>query len=308
MVFLLYMNRSGSTLLAHLLDQYRDIGVTPEADIPDGLLLSTADIREEIDILSYLDKLYRNRKFSAWNVDRDRLERALRGMIPPYGFEHILLEILSLYFSSSHARVYIYKRGHYINHVPELRRLFPGCRFLFIERDPRAIFESQKRSVDSVSGRVMAVNAVERAIKYVRTMKLVERYSSDGDFFSLRFEDLVSDPDRAICPVLDFLGVDNRETVRSRYFQKIPESQHHLHRGILAKPALKKIDEWQKVLRHEEIDAMQWIAGRTIRSRGYELFPTSTGCLRSGFFLLWAVGHLLFRHAPAEVLRRTIKR
>jgi hypothetical protein len=36
-VFLTYISRSGSTLLARMLDEYQDIGVTIEAVLPDGI-------------------------------------------------------------------------------------------------------------------------------------------------------------------------------------------------------------------------------------------------------------------------------
>ncbi|BDD89157.1 sulfotransferase family protein [Desulfofustis limnaeus] len=308
LVFLLYMNRSGSTLLAQMLDRYREIGVTPEANIPDGLLLGKADIREHSDISAYLDKLYQDQKFCSWNVDRGKLEEALQRTTLPFGYEHILTEILNTYFPRAEASIRVYKRGHYITCVPGLRKLFPGCRFLFIERDPRAIFESQKRSIDSVTGRVMAVNPAERAIKYVRTMRLVKTYSKDEDFFVVRYEDLVVDPDRIIRSVLDFLEVGTRAVEQSHYFAKIPESQHHLHQGILGKPTVQKVDAWKKKLSQKEIAVIQLLAAPTLRSRGYELLRTHAGFWECGVYFLGTISHLLFCHLTAEVFRRLSKR
>jgi hypothetical protein len=306
-VFLLYMNRSGSTFLSYLLDQYQEIGVTPEANIPDGLLIPGAEIKNRADFNKYLDRLYMDNKFADWNVDRTKLEQALQAIPMPFGFGQILPAILNVYFQETMPRVYMYKRGHYITHVASLRRLFPGCRFIYIERDIRGIFESQKRSVDSVTGRVMARNSVERAIKYVRTMGLVEKFSKDRDFFVIAFEKLISAPEEVIMEILDFLSVEDKHKMVSNYYQKIPANQRHLHKMVLKRPTHHKIDEWKETLSNAEIMAIQRVAGGTLERRGYELSNSKDNTVKNELFFLRSLTDLIFRHSVVDGMRKIMK-
>ena len=57
-VFLTYISRSGSTYLAKLLDEYNDIGVTIESQIPDGIGWGRCNIKNSDDLEKYLKKLY----------------------------------------------------------------------------------------------------------------------------------------------------------------------------------------------------------------------------------------------------------
>ena len=76
-VFLTYIPRSGSTYLAKLLDEYKDIGVTIEANIPDGIRNGKCKIENYNDFEEYLKRLYRDEKFNYWNIDKDRLKKIL---------------------------------------------------------------------------------------------------------------------------------------------------------------------------------------------------------------------------------------
>jgi hypothetical protein len=308
LVFLLYMNRSGSTLLASLLDQYSEVGVTPEANIPDGLggLKLRLDTPGAVEY--YLDRLYEDRKFAAWNVERSSIRAALHRLPPPRDFGRILVEILKCYFTAPEVRTLVYKHGHYLFQVPRLRRLIPGCRFIFIERDIRGIFESQKRSIDSSSGRVMALNPLERALKYTRTMQLVSRYEHAPDFHVVKFENVIKYPDMELSRLVEFLGISGNKESSVPYFEKIPAAQRHLHEGIRRRPARDKIDSWKKVLSPVEINTIERVAGTTLRSRGYRLEKTAEQPVGALAFYVSQWCDLIFRHAPAEMTRKTLRR
>ena len=304
-VFLLYMNRSGSTLLSALLDRYDAINVTPEANIPDNLLIKYSPVSSERDLEDYLDKLYKDKKFLGWEIDRERLHTRLLSIDYPYGFERILPEILDCYAEGRTSRTTVFKRGHYIKYVKELRQLFPGCKFIYIERDIRGIYESQKRSIDSVTGRPMARNPVERALKYVSTIRQVKKYEKGDDFFVVVFERLVSSTDDVLNEILEFLDVEPKIRSSASYYDKIPQNQRHLHRGLLEKTTQNKIDSWKQLLSESEISALQMIAGKQLIERGYSLYETRE---RGSLFFLLSIAELLIFHSAKDLYRKFKRR
>jgi hypothetical protein len=156
-----------------------------------------------------------------------------------------------------------------------------------------------------VTGKVMALNPLERGIKYARTIRLVQKYNADPDFLTIKFENLIQSPQKVLGNILHFLATRNMRTELSDYYEKIPGSQKHLHQGILAGPAQAKIDEWSRELTHEEIDTIQRVAGPTLERRGYPLIGVvgSRWSLNRYFAKQWC--DLLFRHAVIDMTRKT---
>ena len=77
MIFLIYMNRSGSTLLARLLDNYKEIGVTPEANLPDGINHGTGKLESLKNIDRFLDEIFTDDRFCSWQLNKKILRDKL---------------------------------------------------------------------------------------------------------------------------------------------------------------------------------------------------------------------------------------
>lgn len=121
-LFLTYLSRSGSTLLARMLDEYVDIGVTPEARIPDGITHGDTTVSDNSDQGSYPNELYNDEKFRAWNVSRGNIRLKLEQFSLPVRFQDILLSILSEYFLNGNVSTYVIKQGLYIHHLDTIDR------------------------------------------------------------------------------------------------------------------------------------------------------------------------------------------
>lgn len=143
-VFLTYISRSGSTYLAKLLDEYNDIGVTIESQIPDGIRWGRCNIKNSDDLEKYLKKLYSYEKFNYWNIKKSRLKKILMNSDFPIKFNIVLPIILNEYFRNISATTWIYKAGYYVNYIKDLKKIFPEAKILHIIRDPRAIYSSQR--------------------------------------------------------------------------------------------------------------------------------------------------------------------
>ena len=147
LVFLTYIPRSGSTFLSKLLDEYKEIAVSIEANIPDGFRNGKCFVKNDTELDEYLDRLYHDDKFKYWDIPRKDLKTILSQKEYPLKFSDILPVILSEYFKAEDKKIWVLKVGYYINYVDQLKGLFPNSKFIFIIRDPRGIFNSQRTSM-----------------------------------------------------------------------------------------------------------------------------------------------------------------
>ncbi|MBU1122099.1 MAG: sulfotransferase [Candidatus Omnitrophica bacterium] len=273
-VFLTYLNRSGSTFLSALLNQYEDIGVSLEAGLPDGILRYPLNIGKKADIGKVLNCLYADKKFSSWNIDRIHLQKLLEESTLPLKFSSLLTMLMKCYFDKRGVtpQIYIYKCGDYINYLPVLRQIFPNSKVIFLIRDGRAVYNSQKKSFSSTTNKLMETNPLRSAYKWRAVINCVKQYCVENWFYCLKYEDLVSNPNETLDRLLDFLK-SNKKIFREKenYFSAIPQSQKHLHHNIINFPLSERICAWQNELNLQEIVIYEKYAGKVLREQGYKV-------------------------------------
>ncbi len=288
LVFLVYLNRSGSTYLATLLDQYKEIGVSLEAEIPDGIhyhrriyLTSQKEIEE------YIERLYRDERFTAWQFDKQILQERFQKMLLPITFKHILPAILQENFKDSPVTTYIYK-SPYIYHLEKIRTIFPTAKVIFISRDLRAMYNSQHRTKSTFGGGVMATNPIKTAILYNMIMTIKKAYSEENWFHAVQYEDLLTNQKKEMRRILQFLQLsDLKDVDNSAYFAKLPEKEKNIHKNITSQPILQRIHAWKEELTREEIWLLQHISKRTLMKHGYALYPIEKLSLKNTIKILW---------------------
>ena len=272
--FLVYLNRSGSTLLARMLDEYDDIGVTPEARFPDGITCRRRVIRNHADIEMFLDSLYRYDRFRSWGLPKRDLRKRLSDQQKPIHFKDVLPLLMGDYFKKAPTRIQIYK-SPYLFEIKKVKRLFPHAKFLCIIRDLRAIYTSQKNTTETDHGRIMATDPIKPALSYNLACRIVQQYRSESWFRWLTFEDLIKNPEEELHPVIEFLGASpNKSKTTDAYFGKLSEMQQTIHPNIQSPPLPERIDAWRKEIEPEELYILQGIAEKSMRYFGYDILKT----------------------------------
>ena len=271
-VFLTYLNRSGSTFLAKLLNEYSDIGVSLEARLPDGIFYGPLKLKKAQDIEKVLNRLYADEKFLAWNIDRNVLRKKLSNLKFPIKFNQFLNTLLQKYFKKSDAKIFIYKCAHYIRYIETIKKLFPKAKFIFVLRDIRAIYNSQKNTLDSITKRPMVNNPIVVAVKFKRIAKILRKNVNCDWLYVIKYENLMGDKDYELNKILDFLGSNRMKKINNKgYSKRIPNLQKSLHKNIDLPPLVERINAWQDKLSKSEILAIQKIAGDALSKSGYKL-------------------------------------
>lgn len=301
------MARSGSTLLARELDRFDAVSVGIEESLPDGIVKGEEVFLESrADLDDYLERAWQDRKLAEWGVKRDALRmRLITNHSFPIRFPEILEELLGLYLNPQPNAYLVHKKGPYYLHVDRLLQLFPEAMFIHIDRDPRGIYNSQKKSRRSNSGQIMAEPLTTFAFQYLAAQQAIRRYQKEPCFHVVYYERFLEDPRNELLRIMDFLGLQNLQIGgHATYLERIPGGQHHLHgnleSGILSERALS----WKEELETEELYFFQQALGKTLRRKGYPLVDVQLFSLKAKVSvwckLMWFyIKHTMKNSCPA---------
>ena len=185
--------RSGTTLMQSMLDSHPDICGGPEFDlIPDIVGLRN---KLRASVASGRTSVYGSDK----DVDRE-VGLFIEGLLLPYA-------------DSRHCRTLSEKTPWNVLAFEDLLEIFPGARFIFCVRDPRAVTASMlrvsKRAREKGLLSPSATRNIAAAIKTIkRTNKAgFEAVGSSDRVLTVSYEQSVADPEKETKRICAFLGL-----------------------------------------------------------------------------------------------------
>ena len=278
--FLCYLNRSGSTYLAKLLDEYEEIGVTIESPFPDGIIYKELIIKNKKQLVKKVLNVY-NFKFKEWGISpKELIKIILKKNKYPVKFHEIFFDIIKLYLDKNkpNSKKYIYKSSwnYLINHKKVFKN-YPNSKFIFIIRDGRAIYNSQKKSLASNNLKPMSENPIKTALLFKKISKCLKSLRCNDWLYVVKYENLIKNKEKEIDNILKFLGVKTTTKTKTKdlYYKKIPEKQKHLHNNLNKPPLKERIYAWKKELKKEEIYIFQKVAGASLIDFGYDIIDVN---------------------------------
>ena len=273
-LFLSYINRSGSTYLANMLAMHPKVCVTPEAEILIDLLLSKPNkklLKRDLIHIEY--KLINNKKFNNWEIRARKVKDIIRKSKGKTAFK-LFYKILTEYCHKNNvnSKIFIFKGTKLLLYYARYLSFFEqhNVKLLYLYRDGRATYASQKRSLGSINHKPMNRNVVDSAIQWKYYAKLSNRLIN---IITIKYEDLLLDSNRCISSIFANLNLKT-ENIKLQYnpkqLLKIPEDQKHLHERINKAPDFSRINKWEKELKEIEIAAYELVAKRDLLKLGYK--------------------------------------
>jgi hypothetical protein len=274
--FLLYDNRSGSTYLSALLDNFSEIGVTIESPIMYYLLTGKNSYRTESQVNQAIRYIYRDQLFIDWAIPQKFLVDRLIHNLPLTKGDFIYL-VLQAYFhlNKPAAKCWVYKAGNpYVLH--SLKRIFADAKSIYIYRDGRAVFSSKKRAKIPLDNRPMEQDPIRAAKLWVKYNKFIKTSRYASDVLLVKYENLITNTDDELIRIYDFLlntylnlkvNYSNTETYQS----KIPVSQIHMHTNVNEKPLRSRINAWKEEISNSERHLYEKFAYKGLKEMGYEV-------------------------------------
>jgi hypothetical protein len=297
-VFVVGLSRSGTTLMRRMLNSAPEVAIGPESHFM-GHLLPGFGVRDRLakierrgdagrDAERIAELLYdrmpqesgprRSSRLWTWlvrAVPREELVTRLRE--GGTDDRSILAAVLDLYAERKGARVGGEKTPAHLRHVPTLLRWFPSGRVLHMVRDPRAVFVSElrrrRRSSDGpypllrlVPGLLEITLLVQTVLSWVEAAARASRYATrfPGRYRTVRFEDLVREPEPTLRRICDFIGI--------RYETDMIARQRVVSQGArLGEPGIDAgaADRWRTTIPRWADLVLSSSLGRSLRAYGY---------------------------------------
>jgi hypothetical protein len=245
-IFIVGVSRSGTTLMRRTLNTSDEIAIASENHFLGHVIASEGvrhrlrkfgDLHDDDNLRRLVDYLYSDAfKRSSKYRDVSTLWRWLGRRVPKDTLLALLLAsdrseralfraILQMYAHNKGKRVMGEKTPAHVRYVPTLLSWFPDGRVIHMLRDPRGIFVSElrRRSKQALSTPYKQLQRFTPAFKLFILLQVTVLWAESiyrfrqnkrrypNNYYLLRFEDLVSNPEASIRQVCDFAGVDFQE-------------------------------------------------------------------------------------------------
>jgi hypothetical protein len=298
--FIIGSQRSGTTLLRLILNAHSEIAIPEEGTFWMPLLRSLKgrynEPIPETSLNRYINYIEKNDQFRAWFMRGCSLSELLKGG------QSVSLRILMNAVYEEYARVHSKKMWgdktpSFFRMVNELSSFFPEAKFINVIRDGRDVYLSLK---DREKGRKnIAVAALEWRHKVQKVKKSFSRFPSDR-VLNVRFEDILTDPERRTKDICAFLGI--RFEDRMLQFYKTSHKfigEHHSER-IFRPISAEAAGKWKGKLSVGKNRIYELIAYDCLRENDYPIVSEGrfgiadrikaalllTGLVRRGFQVL----------------------
>ncbi len=278
--FLTYLSRSGSTLLARLLDEYDDICVTTEGEIPLELFgvksysPITFDSKQYLEM--YLNNILDKSRFASWNIPNDQILNLCNQVGFPINGPQLVYILLYAYkeIYKPKARMVVYKACPFMPwHISESMQHFPEAKYIHLIRDPRAVYYSQKYSLDPFKGIPFSRSPLKTAMEWKKGVRIITA-NLEEKVKVVKYEGLVNDPKYFLKRLIIFLNVSPLKNHISKisFMNRMELIDKNLHQEINLKPDANKIIVWKDKLLKNEIQIIDHYLNELLTSQGYKVY------------------------------------
>jgi hypothetical protein len=263
--------KSGTTLLARVLDQHPDVACIWES--------YAFHPRSQASIFNPASNSWRKHGFveadvrrwaGVWRAGQQAvLRRVLRKLtgrtfLAASCFRRTMPEALADFAQRCGVSVVGDKWPWYIEHLDDVLAVFPEARYIYNVRDPRGLWNSAQL----FKGRQRGDELLQRMLDADRR---VTPYLDRPNFFTLRYEDLVHEPEVTSQRIFGYLGCD----FAREYLFYDPATDPYPNRWDWVPEASEQFNpwhvrKWQEQMHLDEIERVSSKAGNFIEKYGYE--------------------------------------
>ena len=275
-IFLSYVNRSGSTYLANILSSSPAILACPEGDMLVRELLEDpgSSVRSPSSLMHRLNHHFmHDSKLASWEMPQLRTD-----FIHPGNRNiDVFISLLDSYRDriKPEATKIVFKAERLVFLFDKLFNITHGgysFQFLTIVRDPRAVFHSQSHTRIPETGKKMAENPVYAGIYWNRHTRYADKLERTMPVYIMQYENLVQNFTRELENLSGFLKNDAAgfSPEKGDLLRRLPEDHRGIHRLIDEKPRKDKLTAWQDNLVKRETAAIETVAATGMAIIGYQ--------------------------------------
>jgi hypothetical protein len=203
LIFLISQPRSGSSLLQQLILQSEEIESVPEP----WFLLSLVHMLKKPGIEQGYNPNYAVINTQHYLSLFDNGEGFLRSRI-----KDLAKELYGLAYSGK-SRYFMDKTPRYYHIINDLYDLFPQAKFVFLVRNPMAVFLSilDYNFKGNITAMLSATDRIDDL--YLAPIRIAEALSGQTNLCLVRYEEIVESPKSSLNPIFDYLNLSSPITM-----------------------------------------------------------------------------------------------
>jgi len=285
--FIIGRPRSGTTLLRTLFDAHPNVIIPLESPVFIVLYNKYHRVKhwdnDKIDMLC--DDLKKIPKFGSWTIDLGHIRKYLKNSESNYSFSEICKIIYSNYqsfYPKQEIKLIGDKNPPYTEHLSKLMKLFPGARFIYMQRDYRDQIISMRKLLTENPD--VSIQASRWKHAYKNFINFKKKYPKNC--IEIKYEDLTSDPKKILKEICSFLGLNYFEEMLD--FYKVKEKVYSLYpkeiidltfKSLFNPISTEHISSWKAQLKEKEVRVADIIVGKYAEIAGYERKYQSIGII-----------------------------
>lgn len=282
-IFIIGSPRSGTTLLRLMLTCHPNIVIPPSCGFAVWWYGKYRDWPRGVMLDEFMGDLMTSRKIESWHIDRDELLYFLRRQ-GSYTYAMLVSAVYEWYGKSLGEPFTRWgsKDNFHVEHIPELRELFPDAVFIHIVRDGRDMAcsyrELNARNINTRWAPDLPNDITEIALQWQSHLNTVARDFAAGAWanaYEIKFETLVLDAPGTLQLLCGLLGEEYDPTmlhyhVINREQELLPREMLCWDEKTLLPPQVSVVGRHKRDLTTRERAAFEAIAGETLRRYGYD--------------------------------------
>lgn len=287
--FLFGMERSGTTLLSMM------VGAHPQIAVPlatTGMWIDFARSLDDFnrlarseDVTRLVDAIWQHERIQLWDAELDR-EALLKGL-PVNDYGAVVARFHEIYARAKNKPYWANVDIATFDDMDLVNGWFAAARFLHIVRDGRDVALSHQ-TMPYGAGNI-AECARAWAQRTTASAKM-GRILGPSRYMTVRFEDLVLEPNSTLQQICGFLHVDFSEAMLgygSMVEEKIPEDRRWLWPAISRPPQHSKVGQWRQRMTRSQRVVFEGIANKELKQWGYDTFQRLPRSLTAYLLELW---------------------
>lgn len=271
-------HRSGTTLLRVIFDSHPGINMCTEHPFVTMLYKKYHRTTkwDKIRTRSFLKDLLGLPMIHILNIDEDILSNKLNQISYDSSYGDVCMAVYAScrpFQKKENISLLASKNIPFTIQIPQLRKIFPGVKFIHISRDYRDNILSMKRV--RFEARVTATLAYRW--KYFQRKALQAFRQNDKDLFLLRYEDFVAEPEKYVRDLCQFIGIDFRPCMMDFYnkkdeyrqFSDLEQATRKEHRSLFHPISTAGVSQWKQNMSPWQILIADAVVGNTAELFGY---------------------------------------
>lgn len=276
--FIIGRARSGTTLLRMFFDAHPNICIPLESPVILHLFPKYGKIRKWDEVLktSFCDDLYLVKDFDKWKTNRDQVLASLINQKRETDFQNLIRQVYLNYQSVFEKKDIILigdKNPVYSVNAFDIFNIFPDAKYIHLTRDYR------DHILSMVSSKLLTPVVLFLAYRWKQSAKemirLKRKHSSQ--FYTIRYEDLVSNPGKYMIEMCSFLGIVYDPGMIHYHSKMEPNIRENLsgmvenhHKKVFEPVSTDRIGVWKTGMNDRDVRIADLVVGKYAGISGYE--------------------------------------